>query len=418
MPEYVLAIGDARRYHIGMNYAKPYRLKERRLATVTTWYYAPAGGKWQSTGIGYTNPKDRAKTRRQAEKYCLELVAAGRLAQATAPTLSSWIAEQHFWDWHRSTYVRSRLARSSRARPGITELYVRKSAAATETHVLPYHGHLRIDEITPQHLETLLFSWVAPPLSLSHKTANNLRTIYSVVLAEAARLGVIDHNPWQRVPALSYDANPHGAISIDVAKALVSGDMPTKPAQMMYQTAIHLALFTGMRVAEITGLHTDDVMDYSRQVDGATITYSYLQVSRQWNDRTKRRELTKDKETRQIPILPQLREMLDPYLHQAGFVFSHDPQKRTPISQCKLRGYLYKRMDALGISRTDANGRVITFHSTRRFFNTLLRHGRVSDDVIRRFTGHDSAEMTDHYTDYLPEDMAAISDAQRLLTDQ
>jgi integrase len=72
-------------------------------------------------------------------------------------------------------------------------------------------------------------------------------------------------------------------------------------------------------------------------------------------------------------------------------------------------------MDANGISPADREARNITFHSARRFFNTLLRHEKVADSIIRRFTGHDSDEMTEHYTDYLPEDMQEISRAQSRL---
>jgi len=66
-------------------------------------------------------------------------------------------------------------------------------------------------------------------------------------------------------------------------------------------------------------------------------------------------------------------------------------------------------MDNVGLGPDIRELRHITFHSARRFFYTLLRHGGVSDDMLRKFTGHDSVEMTDHYTDYLPEDLQAQS---------
>jgi integrase len=72
---------------------------------------------------------------------------------------------------------------------------------------------------------------------------------------------------------------------------------------------------------------------------------------------------------------------------------------------------MYDRMNAVGIERSDRN---LSFHSARRFFNTLLRRS-VSGDVLRKMTGHDSDEMTEHYTDYLPEDLSAIADAQAKL---
>ena len=73
-------------------------------------------------------------------------------------------------------------------------------------------------------------------------------------------------------------------------------------------------------------------------------------------------------------------------------------------------------MEAVGISEEERVERHIAFHSARRFFNTLLRSAQVADSTIQRFTGHDNDKMTEHYTDYLPEDLQEISRAQdRLL---
>jgi integrase len=181
--------------------------------------------------------------------------------------------------------------------------------------------------------------------------------------------------------------------------------------------AVKLAFMTGMRLGEVCGLTTDDVRDVEIERDGVTIRASYLDIRHQYHKTLKRRTQVKDKEVRQVPIAAEVREELDPYMTGPGsYLFSFHPRQETPLTQNRLRDWLYARMESMGISRTDSAGRKKTFHSTRRFFNTLLRHNRVADDVIRRFTGHDSEEMTQHYTDYLAEDLQMISEAQRKLT--
>ena len=73
-------------------------------------------------------------------------------------------------------------------------------------------------------------------------------------------------------------------------------------------------------------------------------------------------------------------------------------------------------MESIGISEEERKDRHIAFHSSRRFFNTLLRSAQVADSTIQRFTGHDNDAMTEHYTDYLQEDLQETSRAQdRLL---
>jgi integrase len=93
-------------------------------------------------------------------------------------------------------------------------------------------------------------------------------------------------------------------------------------------------------------------------------------------------------------------------------VFSLRPDGGYPPPINRLEEYFNARVEAIGIDRKE---RRISFHSTRRFFNTLLRR-RVSGDVLRKMTGHDGEEMTEHYTDYLPEDLTAITDAQSSLS--
>jgi integrase len=72
-------------------------------------------------------------------------------------------------------------------------------------------------------------------------------------------------------------------------------------------------------------------------------------------------------------------------------------------------------MDEVGIQ--DRRRRNITFHSTRRFFNTLLRRSGAESSIVQKFTGHNSDDMTESYTDYLPGDMQVIAEAQKLLVD-
>ncbi len=345
----------------------------------------------------------------------MELFRLDRLgSRLRAPTLTQWVERKQFWNWRKSEYVRGKLARSDSNRPGITETYVKTAGQITRDHILPYHGETYIDEISVADCESLLFQWVSE--GSAHKSANNRRSVYSVMMGEAERLGEIESNPWRLVPELSARKNSYGALTISEVALLLSpeGIDFEKKRNRLYYYASKIAFMTGLRIGEVCGLLTDDVRDITMQQGDKEIRGSYLNITHQYNIKLQARTLVKDKDERKVPISAELRNELEPFLTGQGrYLFSFHPRQEKPVSPHNLRNWLYTRMKEAGIE--DREDRNVTFHSARRFFNTLLRHERIADDVIRRFTGHDSEEMTDHYTDYLPEDLQAISQAQRKL---
>jgi len=392
-------------------------LVSRPLKSATVWYYyhyldGERSG-LKSTGIGYTNLKDRAKSRREAEAYCQQLLESGHIEKQITkiPTLQEFVDEKNFWDWHLSGYIRGILSRSEEGRQGITKSYVNTAAQITRDHILPAHGSARLDKISVGMIEALLFSWAG---TNSHKSANNWRSVYSVILGEAARLGYIEDNPWKKVPSLMPKKKVRGGFTIsEVAKilSLESNDTLSESGKRYY-LAMKIAFLTGLRIGEIRGLFTDDVVDVEYQ--GRILTY--LSVTKQQNSHGNELTSTKDKDSRNVPITRELRKELSPYLTGPGrYLLSIHPKQETAIAEGRIRIWFYNRVELAGIQTKDREARGITFHSTRRFFNTLLRQAGVSDDVIRKFTGHDNQQMTDHYTDYLPQDMDAISTAQKRL---
>jgi integrase len=338
------------------------------------------------------------------------LFSAGRLGiKADGKTLDGFVEDLHFWDWRRSRYVRGILARSDANKPKITRAYVDNGKAAYTRHIAPDHGSLAIDKITPADCEDLLFAWKGE--GYSPKTINNWRSYYSTILGEAVRLGVIRDNPWDRVPGMAKASEIRGGLSLAEGSQVIRGELVdrSKPSHVTYHLATKLAFLTGLRISEVVGLYTDDVRSRTVEIGGQEVTVYYIDVKYQQHDKEHKRTLTKDKEARAVPITPELYAELEPRLTGPGrYLFSHHPRQETPLTHNLLRDWYNGYLDRLGIDR---QGRNIKFHSGRRFFNTLLRR-HVSGDVLRKMTGHDSEEMTEHYTDYLPEDLALIGQAQ------
>lgn len=400
---------------------KPYVLYERSMPSGSTVFYYYSydrdGNKTpsKSTGIGYSRDKDKAKKRKEADSYLWSLFEAGELTEGrNKPTLKGWVDKKHFFDWYKSDYVRSKLRRSDKGKAKITRGYIETGKKVFDKHIAPYHGSKYIDEITPAHCEELLFRWVDD--GYTHKTANNFRSYYSIIMREAKRLDVIQYNPWDNVPGLSVESEKKGAFTAGEVKQLLDGAHRKDNRDRVYYYAMKVAFFTGMRIGEIVGLQTDDIIDAHIERDNDRIDYSYIRVTCQWSMKEKKLVPVKDKEPRDIPITPELREELQQFLTGSGrFLFSHHPRQETPITANRLRDWLYRQMEALGIDRMDERGRIKTFHSSRRFLNTLLRLQHVDGELIRKLTGHDSDAMTEHYTDYMPGDLTVIADAQKLI---
>ncbi len=366
----------------------------------------------KSTGIGYTRKRDEARAKREAEKYCQELAEQNILIRQKSPTLEEFVSYYHFWEWGRSTYVRNILARSGKDRPGITEQYCKHARGITQNHILPHHGGKRIEAITAYDCEQLLFRWGE---SAAPGTANQRMTVYSTMLSEYERMQKMRNqksqffNPWRLVQPLRGKSKPAGAISMEDAQKILA-DKPSEGLELIYYMAIKLALFSGLRIGELLGLRCGDIKDEEITQDGVTLHLSYIEVSGQWSKELNRRTLTKTKDSRNVPLIPALREELrEIETTKKSYLFSAHPSKAVPLGQSTIRKALYRRLENAGINREEKG---ITFHSCRRFFNTLLRHGGVSDDMLRRFTGHRSEAMTDHYTDYLAEDLLQIAKAQ------
>ncbi|HGE70858.1 TPA: site-specific integrase [Candidatus Poribacteria bacterium] len=387
-------------------------IRQRKNSNVKyIYYYFYKNGKRliKSTGISFESQKEKGASIKRAIEQLQQLFKEDSLHISDTITLTSWVEnEMHFWEYDQSRYVRSKLLRSPIDKPSITERYVLDGRKIWENHIKPFHGKLPISKISSQDCENLLFDWLQD--GSSHKTVNNRRSIYSTMMKEAVRLGVIKQNPWQNVPQLAINSKKFGGFSFDEVERILNAPVETK--DRVYYLATKLAFLTGLRIGEICGLQTDDIRTKTIKKKDRLTTMYYINVTGQYSTKLKKRTIPKDKDARAIPISESLYNELADFIKQQGYLFSFHPGKETPITANRLREWLYKRMEKVGIY--DYKERNLTFHSTRRFFNTLLRR-RVSEDVLRKMTGHGSEEMTEHYTDYLPEDLEIITQTQDLL---
>jgi len=341
---------------------------------VRVWYYRTydkSGRRTHGRSTGLTS-----KT--LAGQYCQKLLAKGQLIPPKMPTLEQWTKNRRWWIWEECLYVKGKLARSTKERPGITKRYADSNFGFLKNKILPAHGEKRLDAITPEDCEKLLFSWVKQ--GYTHKTVNGWASVYRIMMGEAARLRIVDENPWDRVPLLIPSLKQRGIFTMQEVKILLN---PTTAETVwdnhhLYYCINLVAALTAMRQGEILALRRENIFP------------DHLHVEHSWNSKYGLGK-TKTKIISDVPIPEFLYREIQPYLNWDGFVFSLSCGNR-PVSGNRVTKWLYRAMRNIGIAEDERNERNLVFHSWRHFFNTYLRSRGVPDAKIQAVTGHRTLE--------------------------
>jgi len=141
-------------------------------------------------------------------------------------------------------------------------------------------------------------------------------------------------------------------------------------------------------------------------VQDADVHADYIHVAHSWDAKYGIKG-TKTNQARDVPLPRRVREAVEPFLGSGGFVFSMSDGK-TPASGNRCTGALYAALEKIGVPPAEREARNITFHSWRHWLNSTFRAKGVPDDLTRRVIGHESAQMTDNYTQYKPEHFAPV----------
>lgn len=158
-----------------------------------------------------------------------------------------------------------------------------------------------------------------------------------------------------------------------------------------------LAASTGLRRGEIRGLRVEDL-------DG-----DYVSISRSYGKFGP--GPTKTKWLRRIPITGRVADHLRQIAPSNGYLFSVNGGA-SPVHSNRIASFFIKALSRSGVPEEQRRDRRISFHSWRHFFYSLCRRKGIPDTLLRRWTGHSSEQMTEHYTHFLEADFAPLKEAQ------
>jgi integrase len=305
------------------NYRKDYSLYKRN----GVWYYRTYdenGNRTTGRSTGHTN-------KNLAERFCNNLRAEGKLVPQKVPTLAEWAVERSWWVWGKCKYLNGKLLRSEDGKPAVSRRYADDAGRVLRERILPVHGDKKLDEITPDELDAWMFDWHDE--EFKHKTINNWASVYRIMLGEAYRLGLIDENPWDRVPPLSQSTKRRGILTLEEARALLhplNVDSYWEGNHLAYTINLTAAL-TALRQGEILAIKTGDVFP------------DYLHIEHSWH-RKYGQNPTKTKIVADVPIPPVLFAQISPYLeYNEPYVFSFDGGKRPyTAAKCQEESFFTK----------------------------------------------------------------------------
>ncbi len=305
----------------------------------------------------------------------------GTLLTEKAPTLSDfvdhWLEDVAEPKLKASTYVR----------------YV----AALDCHVLPTLGKVRLDKLTPQHLNRLYRDKLAAGLAPRH--VGHLHRVLHVALKTAVRWGYIIRNVCDLVDPPRVSKTEQQAFTPEQARqflAAIEGD----PMQAYYV----VALTTGMRSGELRALRWEDA-----DLEAGTITV-HRSLRRVYRLGWVESEPKTRSGWRTIPLIrpavdalkahrakqAETRLQMGPLWEDHGRVFTNNigkPLEDTNIAQRSLRPLLAQA----GLPQMRP-------HDLRHSCATVLKALGADLQVISSILGHSSIRITaDLYTHVLSD---------------
>jgi integrase len=257
--------------------------------------------------------------------------------------------------------------------PGtVTDETVTRYRWVTDRWITPHIGKIRLNKLTPAHVQAMLVR--LEEAGLSPKSRTLARSVLARALRWAEQTNIVGRNVARLVDGPKVPRKPSDAFTADEAKAVLA-----KAKGDRLEALAVVALRLGLRRGEALGLRWDDI-DFEQ----GELT------------------VTKGKRTapsRTIPLVAgtsqalaqhrrrQVAEQLEagPLWHDTGYVFT--THRGGPIHPRNALGWWHQLTEAAGIGRR-------RFHATRHTTAVLLLDQGVPLEVVSAVFGHANLSIT------------------------
>jgi integrase len=341
-----------------------------------------------------------------ARNYCNRLIRTGRLIPKRGRPLTFGEFARGFWE-SGSPYLENQEGRAD-----ITPSYIDNCKKMTVNQILPFFADAPIEKITYKDINKWLLGFKNRETlvggrkeikSYKNTYANTVLGTLNTMMAYAVEQEIIPVNPCARVKRLKNDRKNIEIITVGEVQKLFPENRKTVwgDKEVAY-VANRLASLTGMRAGEILGLRGEYVFDDYIYVCGSYGEYGYGP--------------TKTKETRFIPLIPEMIGLLKKLVEKngPGYVFSLDGGGK-PVSRKYFYDEFHRALKRIGIGQGEITRRGLSIHSWRHFLNTELQRQGLSLQQVQAVTGHKSDRMTEWYSHFDARQLSDVMEAQRVI---
>lgn len=280
-------------------------------------------------------------------------------------------------------------------------------------NLLPTLGHKKLQEISTDDCARLIATLRAR--GLSPKTIASALVPLGRVLSLALRRGYVNSNPLQRLETSErprIQRREQRVLTHEQIGALLSACLPS------YRPLVATALYTGMRLSELTGLIWEEV-DFEQGL----IRVRY-QLSRARRDKPARRVGLKTRSAvRDIPLLPQLGALLKEHKVATPFSGPSDYVFASAVGT----GLGYRNVERRGLARAATRAGIeqeglprLRLHDLRHTFAShLIVDLRLDVAQVSRVLGHARPSITlDTYTHLFDHASHAADIRERMATSE
>jgi len=294
---------------------------------------------------------------------------------------------RNFWDFETSDYFRELETMGKEPHPE----HALEMQKAVERYYNSYFQNKLLCQIDGDTLQQFIV-YLKIEKKLAASTVNSARNAALVALRYAKRKKMIRHFDFDNVLRAGGKPKERGILGNDEAEEIFDLEWPSIRSRM----AALIAFNTGMRLGEIRALRVCDIHE------------NRISVTQSWSGKN-RLKCTKNRESREIPILPCLYDEIMAYIRQMVFLkldclLLPGKNPEIPYDSVQIRKDFQKMLEKIGIDDKNRRERGIVLHSFRHLLAKNLVEKGANKAIGMKILGHKTSQIFDHYASHIDKE--------------
>jgi integrase len=362
-----------------------YYLRQRKASGLfSVIFIDPLSGKRTERATG-TN--DEKKAHALAQSWLAGGLPENPKIDNTAKTTIFCDYLYQFWDFDTSEYFKEQETMGKEPQPD----HAYEMQRNVKRYYQPYFRNKLLCQIDEDSLQKFIVH-LKLEKKLAASTVNSARNAAIKALRYAKRKKIIKTFDFENVLRAGGKPKERGILERNEAEKLFSMNWESDRSRM----AALIAYNTGMRLGEIRALRICDIHE-----NRITVRYSW--------SRKNNLKCTKNREVREVPILPWLYDEITSYIRQMkslkidGFLL---PGKKpgVPYDSVQIRKDFQKMLEEIGIDDNTRRERGIVFHSWRHLLAKNLAEKGINKAIGMKILGHKTSRIFDHYASHVDKE--------------